>query len=144
MLSKEKPPDFNKRYDIVGCYVLFQGKFIMLLRQPNKASGGKWCLPAGKVDAGEDLKAAVLRETKEETGIDLAPGKVAHFGSYYVCHGDFHYGWHMFSTELSYKPEVKINTYEHAEYRWVNKDEAMKLDMVEDQDKSIELFFSTE
>src|SRR3982751_4709214 len=32
---------------------------------------GKYDLPGGGVDPGEDLKAAVIREVKEETGIDV-------------------------------------------------------------------------
>ena len=31
---------------------------------------GKWDLPKGKVEAGEDVVTAALREVKEETGVD--------------------------------------------------------------------------
>ena len=31
-----------------------------------------WCLPSGGVDEGESLAEAAVRETKEETGIDVA------------------------------------------------------------------------
>ncbi len=37
---------------------------------------GKYDLPGGGVDLGEDLKDAVIREVKEETGIDVDKPKV--------------------------------------------------------------------
>jgi len=38
-----------------------------------KVSPGAWKIVAGHVDAGEDPKAAAIREVKEEIGIDLDP-----------------------------------------------------------------------
>lgn len=37
----------------------------------------KFNLPGGGVDLGENLEAAVIREVKEETGIDVEVGKLA-------------------------------------------------------------------
>ena len=37
----------------------------------SKQFGDKYDLPGGGVDLGEDLKVAVVREVKEETGIDV-------------------------------------------------------------------------
>ncbi len=68
-MTKEKPIDFNKQFDVIGCFVEHDGKFLLLCRHPHKANGGKWGLPAGKMDTDESAIQAVLRETQEETGL---------------------------------------------------------------------------
>jgi ADP-ribose pyrophosphatase YjhB (NUDIX family) len=47
-----------------------QGKVLLVLRavDPQK---GKWALPAGYVDRGEDPMLAAIRETAEETGLTV-------------------------------------------------------------------------
>lgn len=39
--------------------------------------GGRFDLPGGGVDLGEDFEAAVIREVKEETGIDVVVDRLA-------------------------------------------------------------------
>lgn len=48
-----------------------QGGKILLVKRANVPERGKWTLPAGFVDAGEDPKAAAVRECLEETGFKV-------------------------------------------------------------------------
>lgn len=36
-----------------------------------RADNGRWCLPGGHFEAGESVAEAAVRETKEETGLDV-------------------------------------------------------------------------
>lgn len=40
-----------------------------LLCVRNASSPDRWCLPGGKVELGEDIESALIREITEETGI---------------------------------------------------------------------------
>lgn len=57
----------------VGCgAAIFNHKTELLLIQRLKApETGAWGLPGGKIDFGETVKDAIMREIKEELGIDI-------------------------------------------------------------------------
>lgn len=44
---------------------------LLALRDGTGYADGQWNLPSGKLDTGEDLEAALLRETNEEIGLQL-------------------------------------------------------------------------
>lgn len=44
---------------------------LLALREGTGYADGQWNLPSGKLDHGEDLEAAMLRETREEIGLQL-------------------------------------------------------------------------
>jgi ADP-ribose pyrophosphatase YjhB (NUDIX family) len=54
----------------VGAVIIKDGK-IVLIKRGNEPSKGKWSIPGGHVELGENLKEAVIRETKEETCLDV-------------------------------------------------------------------------
>jgi 8-oxo-dGTP diphosphatase len=47
--------------------VLPDGQIVLVRRRDN----GRWALPGGMIDWGEDIASAVQRELLEETGLDL-------------------------------------------------------------------------
>lgn len=60
----------------VGALIFDSGRVLLIQRgQPPLA--GCWSLPGGGVETGERLEDAVVREVKEETGLDVAADSIA-------------------------------------------------------------------
>ncbi|NND03732.1 MAG: NUDIX domain-containing protein [Acidimicrobiia bacterium] len=45
------------------------GKLLLVKRAPGATQAGKWSIPAGYVDYGEDVRSGAARELREETGL---------------------------------------------------------------------------
>ncbi|MGD0027638.1 MAG: NUDIX hydrolase [Candidatus Bathyarchaeia archaeon] len=54
----------------VGAVVVCSGK-ILLEKRKNEPGKGKWSIPGGLVELGENMEQTVIREVKEETGLDV-------------------------------------------------------------------------
>ena len=48
-----------------------EGRFLMTSRPEGKVYAGYWEFPGGKVEAGETLEEALVREMKEELGVQV-------------------------------------------------------------------------
>jgi 8-oxo-dGTP diphosphatase len=49
-----------------------RSKFL-ITRRKSGLYQGMWCLPGGHIQRGETMREAVIREVKEETGLDFDP-----------------------------------------------------------------------
>ena len=56
----------------VGVFVMNDQQELLLVRRVMEPGRGLWSTPAGLLDHGEDPVATAERETKEETGLDVA------------------------------------------------------------------------
>ncbi|WP_338077421.1 NUDIX hydrolase [Acetobacter oeni] len=48
----------------------------LLVRRANPPDAGLWGFPGGKIEPGEEMRCAAVRELKEETGVEAKGGDV--------------------------------------------------------------------
>jgi len=54
----------------VGAIIVQDGK-ILIVRRSSEPGKGKWSVPGGLVELGETVEQAVVREVREECGLDV-------------------------------------------------------------------------
>ncbi len=119
----------------IACIDYRNGKIFIAKRQMVGDMGGRWEFPGGKIEDGEDLQTAVVREMQEEFGVTVTVGRKITSGSFThkgkPCTLDV--------LEVSFPHdgiEKKFELTEHTDYRWADIDEIPQLNFV-DSDLSI-------
>jgi 8-oxo-dGTP diphosphatase len=56
----------------VGAVIVYEGR-VLLVQRGREPMKGRWTIPGGLIEIGEALDAAVVRETREETGLEVEP-----------------------------------------------------------------------
>jgi len=59
----------------VGCVALHDGD-LLLIRRGHGPAAGQWSVPGGRVEPGELLAEAAIRELREETGLEGVCGEL--------------------------------------------------------------------
>jgi mutator protein MutT len=62
------------RVEVVAAIVHRNGKILITRRLDHVHLAGLWEFPGGKVEAGESWEGALLREIREELGMEIAVG----------------------------------------------------------------------
>jgi len=109
----------------VGAVAVRDGR-VLLVRRGHGPAAGQWSVPGGRVEWGETLAAAVVREVAEETGLEVL---CEEFVDWVERIGDqHHYVIADFRvTVLSDHPPVAGD--DAAEARWVQVEELGVLDL---------------
>ncbi len=87
-----------------------------------------WALPKGTPDVGETLEETALRETREETGLEVAIEEPLNSISYVFVRGRtrFHKTVHFFLMRAS-GGDVSLHDHEFDEARWFQLEEALEM-----------------
>lgn len=60
----------------VGAVVRDEAGRLLLVRRMHPPEQGRWSLPGGRVEPGESDEQALVREVREETGLDVTVGRL--------------------------------------------------------------------
>jgi 8-oxo-dGTP pyrophosphatase MutT (NUDIX family) len=136
-------PQFKPRREIAAVYIEYDDLILLLHRHKNKSQANKWGIPGGKVDKNETALQAAIREIQEETGFDISGQTIETLDTVYIEHNEKdHIIYSMFRTKMNRNPgAVKINFDEHKGFTWVTPADALKMDLIQDEDPCIRLVY---
>lgn len=126
---------------VVGCFLEYNGKFVILLRHSHKPDGNTWGLPGGKVEAGESDTAATVRELYEETGYQPDSKQLQHIGNFdFVSSRGQAYTYVAYRLTLQQPIDIRLEAGSHSAYEWVSPEECYaKQDLITDLDSLLRL-----
>lgn len=58
---------------VVACVIINESKEVLMMQEAKESCAGKWYLPAGRMEKGESIGQAAVREVLEETGLECVP-----------------------------------------------------------------------
>ena len=82
-----------------------------------------WEFPGGKLEENETSREAIIREIREELGVDVEPLQMIHTIEY--DYDDFHLSMDVWLCELK---EGTPHSEEHTEERWLSAEELYDVD----------------
>lgn len=117
---------------IAAAGLIIKNKKILLTKRSNYTTAfpGYWTCPGGRADQGETAREAVVREVKEEVGLDFRPTTLFARGKYKDRQ------LHRFLGEWSGK--IKVQEKEITAYGWFTYEGAMALELAFDYKEIIE------
>lgn len=111
----------------VGAIALLDGN-LLLIRRGHGPAAGEWSIPGGRVERGEVLAEAVVREVREETGLECVCGELVGWVERVAV--DHHFVILDFEVTVLEHTQPVAGT-DAAEAAWVPLDDVADLPLVE-------------
>lgn len=106
---------------VVACALMdADGRVLIAQRPPQKAMGGLWEFPGGKIEAGETPEASLIRELAEELGIVVKEACLAPFTFASHAYPGFHL---LMPLYICRRWEGMPSAREHTALKWVRPKE---------------------
>ncbi len=108
------------------CYIMKGNEVLLLhrIRKKDDLNKGKWIGVGGKLEAGETPERCLLREVKEETGLELTRYKYRGIVDFHSM--EWEERMHLFTADGF---EGVMHGCDEGELAWVNTEELSKLPM---------------
>lgn len=111
----------TKRVSVVHIFLIREGQILLLKRQNTGRDDGKYGLPAGKMEQGEQPEETAFREAEEECGVRLDKSSLRMTGILQIAatgeHGDERIDF-FFAAEHGDEQPVNREPDKCAELRW--------------------------
>lgn len=111
----------NKMVVVVKGVILLEGRVLIVKRAADDEVGNNtWETVGGKMEFGEDIEAALIREINEEIGLTVTVDKILYATTFktdptrqiillaYLCHSESH--------------DIKLSA-EHSDFKWATKEQ---------------------
>lgn len=114
----------NKVIVVTKSIVEFDGRYLIVKRcDEDEIGAGTWEFPGGKLEFNESMEDCILREIKEETGLDAEIVKLGYVTDFFTAHDRkvvlINYICRAKSANVTISAE-------HSDFKWVNKDNILK------------------
>lgn len=117
----------NGHLHVVAAIIVRGSEILACRRASHKAAAGKWEFPGGKVDAGEGPHEALVREIREELGLDCEA-----VSTYDISDTPVGRQTIRLETVLCRIPAItQLTSTDHDEFKWVSPGEIATLDWAE-------------
>jgi 8-oxo-dGTP diphosphatase len=103
---------------------------LLLVRRGRGPAAGEWSVPGGKVEAGETLHEAVVRETAEETGVEVVVDRFLGWVERMGDEGEYHFVILDFAVTPLDPTDAPVAGDDAAEAVWVPRHEVSDLRLV--------------
>jgi 8-oxo-dGTP diphosphatase len=90
---------------------------LLMIRRGRGAAAGQWSIPGGRVEFGETLASAVVREVFEETGLEVVAD--SYLGLVERIDGEHHFVIHDFLVTVMDRNTRPVAGDDAAEAEWV-------------------------
>lgn len=120
--------------------VIVQDDRVLLIRRGQAPLLGEWSLPGGVLECGETLREAVVREAREETGLEVETGEMLGVYERVIRSEDGRVRYHYVLIDFLCRPvagDPKAGT-DAADVRWFLRHELASLKLPADTLEVIE------
>ncbi len=104
--------------EVVAALIWKENRFLICQRPENKACALLWEFAGGKVEPGETLAEALIRECREELDITIRPGEI--FAQAVFAYPDVTVHLTLFSAVIT---DGTLKRLEHHDIRWITPSE---------------------
>ncbi len=95
-------------------------QLLIVKRAKDDSRPGVWELPGGGIEFGENPQDAIIREVKEETGLDVFIFETSHAKSIIYANGNKHLIRIFYICGLVDTSQQVVLNKEHSDFQWID------------------------